>query len=226
MTVRKRIVCLANSRKLQGRCIAGCEMSQGRPNVWIRPVSDREHEEVSEYERQYEDGSDPMVMDMIDVPLREPRPKGYQQENWLIDPDFYWVKVGALSWDDLEAYAVTDGTLWINGHRTFHGVNDFFPLDQAGTVRSSLTLIHVDMVELRVLRPGENFGNPKRRVQGRFTFAGNSYSLRVTDPKIEREYLAHQDGRYSLGESYLTISLGEPFEGNCYKLIAAVIQKD
>jgi len=77
----KRIVCLANSRKLNGRCIAGKELLGGRSVGWIRPVSAREHEEVSEYERQYEDGSDPQVLDIIDVSLLDPRPKSYQQEN-------------------------------------------------------------------------------------------------------------------------------------------------
>jgi len=48
MATVKRIVCLANSRKLQGRCIAGREIVQGKPGAWIRPVSAREHEEVSE----------------------------------------------------------------------------------------------------------------------------------------------------------------------------------
>lgn len=225
MAIIKRIVCLANSRKLLGRCIAGCEVQEGGSSAWIRPVSDREHEEVSEYERQYENGSDPVVMDIIDVPLKEPRPKGYQQENWLIDADAYWVKVGTVSWDDLEEYAVTDGTLWINGYHTFHGVNDVIPVDVAATVQSSLKLIHVGSLDLHVFKPGEAFGNPKRRVQGRFTFAGNSYSLWVTDPNREKEYLAREDGVYGLGESYLTISLGEPYNGNCHKLIAAVIQE-
>lgn len=226
MAIIKRIVCLANSRKLQGRCIAGRELVDGEPADWIRPVSDRQHEEVSEYERQYEDGSDPMVMDIIDVPLVGSSPKGYQQENWLIDPDHYWVKVGMVSWNNLEASAVTDGTLWINGHHTYNGVNDVIPLGVVATVQSSLMLIHVDRVDLDVFKPGEAFGNPKRRVQGRFTFAGNNYALWVTDPNVEREYLLREDGSYSLGESYLTISLGEPYNGNCYKLIAAVIQKD
>lgn len=85
MPVKKRIVCLANSRKLSGRCIAGKELVE--PRRWIRPVSVREHEEVSEYERQYEDGSDPRVLDIFDVELLEPRPRTYQQENWLLDPD-------------------------------------------------------------------------------------------------------------------------------------------
>jgi hypothetical protein len=34
------------------------------------------------------------------------------------------------------------------------------------------------------------------------------------------------DGSYNLGSSYLTISLGEPFRGDYYKLVAAVIGAD
>jgi Dual OB-containing domain len=92
----KRLVCLANSRKLHGRCIAGRELLAGRPGEWVRPVSDREHEEVSEYERQYEDGSDPRILDIIDVPLIAPRASPHQPENWLLDPGMYWRKLESL----------------------------------------------------------------------------------------------------------------------------------
>ena len=47
----KRIVCLANSRKLNGRCLAGKEFGGKGVGTWIRPVGAREHGEVSEYER-------------------------------------------------------------------------------------------------------------------------------------------------------------------------------
>lgn len=92
MPTVKRIVCLANSRKLSDRCIAGKEYSGGQPGGWVRPVSAREHEEVSECERQYQDRGDPCVLDIMDVPFLEARPKNYQQENWLLDPEHYWVR--------------------------------------------------------------------------------------------------------------------------------------
>ncbi len=130
MAITKRIVCLANSRKLQGRCIAGREIGEGIPATWVRPVSDRQHEEVSEDERQYEDGSDPRVLDIIDIPLLEPRPNGYQKENWLLDSSTYWVRVGQYARMDLGRLVSDDGALWISGHHTFNGENDYVPLDR------------------------------------------------------------------------------------------------
>ena len=144
MATAKRIVCLANSRKLNGRCIAGKELSRDQPVGWIRPVSAREHEEVSEYERQYQDGSDPRVLDIMDVPLLDARPKGYQQENWLLDPDNYWVKVGRATWSDLQRLADPVEPLWINGHSTYNGRNDKIPLSLAGDLKSSLRLVWAD----------------------------------------------------------------------------------
>lgn len=64
---------------------------------WVRPVSARENEEVSEDKRQYGDGSDPGVPDIIDVPVLEAQPGDYQAENWLLDPGSYWERVGTFS---------------------------------------------------------------------------------------------------------------------------------
>lgn len=225
MGIVKRIVCLANSRKLQGRCIAGREIIEGKPGPWVRPVSDREHEEVSEYERRYVDGGEPRLLDVIDIPLREPRPRYYQKENWLLQSGRRWVKLGQLSWRHLDALADKTGPLWINGHSTYHGLEDRIPLDQAMVLQSSLKLIRVNEAQIRVFMPSVAFGDQSRRVQVRFEFAGVTYALRVTDPRIEHNYLAKGDGNYVLGESYLTISLGEPYRGHCYKLVAAVIQR-
>ena len=190
----KRIVCLANSRKLHGRYIAGREWDGVRAGRWVRLVSERAGQEVSEYERQYEDGSDPRVLDVIDIPVLEARPKDWQTENWLLDPEHYWEKAGRLSWFDLPALADPAASLWIDGHHTYKGRNDRIPLEAADSVIDSLRLIHVDRMQLVVGRPGEAFGNNKRRVQGRFGHAGREYALWVTDPGCERTWLAKLDG--------------------------------
>lgn len=219
----KRLVCLANSRKLRGRCVAGRELFQGNPAGWIRPVSDREHEEVSARERQYQDGSEPRLLDIVDIPLLEPRPKSYQQENWLLDPNWYWTVRGTFPHASLGLLTEAPGPIWINGYHTYHGFNNYVPVEAVGGINSSLKLIAVHGLQLHVHRPGEAFGDMTRRVQADFSFSGVNYGLRVTDPAIEIVYLAQADGVYALGASYLTISLGEPYGGNCYKLVAAII---
>ena len=57
-------------------------------------------------------------------------------------------------------------------------------------------------------------------------YGGKEYRLWVTDPVYERLFLAKPDGDYKLGESFLTVSLGEPHNNACYKLIAAIIERD
>ena len=223
MTEVKHLVCLANSRKLSGRCIAGRDWNDGRPGPWIRPVSAREKQEVSEYERQYRDGSDPQVLDILRVPVLEHRPEGYQCENWLLDPAWYWTKVGRFPQEHLSRLLDPRAPLWIDGNSSYSGQNDRIPLTIAAQVAGSLRLIRVTDLQLKVFAPGEAFGNNKRRVQGAFVHCGSTYSLWVTDPGFERSYLAREDGTYGIGAAYLTISLGEPYGDYCYKLIAAIL---
>lgn len=221
----KRIICLANSRKTSGRCIAGKEVfPDGSVGGWIRPVSDRPTEEVSEYERQYEYGSDPQVLDVIGIPLKNALPKGFQRENWLLDPNYYWKKIESVDWDDLSVFADNPAALWINGHSTDNGKNDRIPISITNSIESSLYFIRLPALELSVFAPGSNFGNLKRRVQGRFQYRGEDYWVWVTDPRYEREYLQRPNGNYHIGECFLTISLGDEYHGHAYKFIAAIIE--
>ena len=225
MGTEKRVICLANSRKLSGRCIAGVEIVGGKTAGWIRLVSDRENMEVSEWERQYENGRDPKVMDIIDIPLLRHQPWRHQNENWLLDSGYYWRRTGKAKWKHLEFLAYVGYYLWVDGFSSYSGKNDRIPDNRNDSLKDSLCLIHVDRLELRVFAPGEAFGNAKRRVQARFEHTGAEYALWVTDPRYERKYLRMPDGGYHLGESYMTISLAEPYRGHVYKLVAAIVER-
>ena len=220
----KRIVCLANSRKMAGRCVAGKEISEGnQPGNWIRPVSNRESESISETERCYADGNDPELLDIIEVPFLGPKPKGYQQENWLLNASRQWRHVGRLSWDDLPQLADPVSPLWTNGFNSRDGENDQVPVDIAAGHDTSLRLVRVDDLTVIVSdpsRPSANFPI----LRGRFSHCNETYCFRITDPVSENGSINLPYGEYPVGRRYLTVSLGEPFEGNAYKLIAAIIR--
>ena len=51
------------------------------------------------------------------------------------------------------------------------------------------------------------------------------YWLSVTDPEVEATYYNNDFGEYPItGENvFICVSIGEPYEGYCYKLVAGVI---
>lgn len=223
----KRIVCLANSRKFNGRCVAGIEIADDQRLGWIRPVSARQSQEVSPDEQQYADGTEPRVLDIMTVPLLGPVPRHHQQENWLLDPARRWTHEDSIPVGDLTRLVDPIEPLWIDGYHTGRGTHDRVPWDQAIQLRSSLRLIHVDQVELAVLTTGGTFGPPRRQVRGCFRHQGRDYNLSVTDLEYERRYRGRPDGNYEIQESFLTVSLGDRFEEQdaCFKLIAAIVER-
>ncbi|MED7928819.1 hypothetical protein SMD20_31540 [Nonomuraea sp. LP-02] len=48
----------------------------------------------------------------------------------------------------------------------------------------------------------------------------------MTDPDYEQTYLAKRDGIYEIGETFITVSLGEPHTDEyTYKLVAAIMER-
>jgi len=223
----KRIVCLANSRKHSGRCVAGKEVLTTGYGQWIRPVSARTSAEISEEERRYANGALPHVLDIITIPMIGATPQLHQSENYVIDADFYWVKKGELSWPDVKQLVDKPAPLWTNNDSTYYGLNDRVKVEAASRLKSSLMLIDPESLIIRVAAEGAEFGNPRRRVRADFKHLGTPYSLIVTDPVAERALLAKPNGEHEMKNTYLCVSLGEPHtDGWCYKLVATVINKD
>lgn len=227
MGYTKTIVCLANSRKPpSGRCVAGREVASVGFGAWIRPISERPTQEISEEERRYQDGTDPKVLDIIAIEMKRALPEHHQQENHLIDDGYYWVKRGVVSWRDLQA-AIEDpaGPLWLNGYSSSYGHNDRVPEDLANGLPRSLFLVRPDDFTLAVASEGGDFAPARRRVRAEFELCGHSYCIVVTDPWMERQCLAGSDGRTKLDDALLCVSLGESFHGFAYKLAAAIITR-
>lgn len=225
MGYQKKIVCLANSRKPpSGRCVAGREVLAGGFGGWIRPVSARSTREISEEERRYEDGTDPMVLDVIAIEMSNPQQDGHQRENHLIDDSYYWVKRGTVSWAEIQgAIEIPEGPLWINGYSSSHGFNDQVPEDYLGHAKRSLFLVRPETLSLAVAVEGGGLAPRRRRVRAEFRLGGQRYCIVVTDPRIERQYLAGVDGERIIEDALLCVSLGGSFHGYAYKLAAAVI---
>jgi hypothetical protein len=219
MQYTKTIVCFANSRKTSGRCVAGKTVSGNAPGPWFRPVSARATHEISLEERRYQDGSDPQLLDVLMIPCEAPQPLPYQPENHLIDADYYWEREGSLSFTDVDGWLDQPAILWGSGHSGYAFENNRIP--EGTAAQHSLYLIRVD--SLNILVGPKSADYPKRIVRGQFHFAGVRYCLSVTDPAIEASYLARDNGTYTIRRPALCVSLGDPYQGYFYKLIAAVL---
>jgi hypothetical protein len=217
----KQIVCLANARKNSGRCIAGKEVLAEGYGQWIRPVSVRDSAELSQDERRYENGVQPKVLDIVEIPLAGPKPQLHQSENYVVDSRYYWKKKGELTWPSVKRLVDKPVPLWSTGDSTQNGHNDRVKLETASNLTNSLMLIEPEDLIVRV---GPDFGTVWRRLRARFRHAGTHYNLSVTDPVAEKHFLAKPNSDYKLSDMYLCISLGEPYtDGWCYKLVATII---
>lgn len=214
------ILCLANSRKHGGKCIAGLR-TDGKG--WIRPV--KQDEPLSRRDCILEDGSEVEVLDVIKIDLIGPQPEIHQPENWLI---------GSKPWKLVSrpASAAHQGILWshIESGPTLLGnkadrihIKSF----HEAPAQASLTLVTPAQVEWTIT---ENIMG-RRQTRAVFKLGGTNYDLVVTDPKWENYLKGFSEGNYSsksIGlkpkqEFLLTISLGKPLHGYCYKLVASVL---
>lgn len=219
MTYTRTIVCLANSRKTSGRCIAGKEWGNGVAGAWFRPVSSRHSHEVSEEERRFQNGQDPRLLDIITIPCTAPQPMPHQEENHVLDAGYYWKKQDVLPWHQVDSLLDAPSELWSLGESSYAFLNNRVADGYRGG--KSLYLIAVD--ELRLLVGAKSTQYPKRIVRGEFTYRGIDYRMAVTDPAVEKAFLERADGNYVIEDPRLCISLGDPYQGYFYKLIAAVL---
>jgi hypothetical protein len=192
---------------------------------WIRPVSVRPSAEISLEERRYENGGDPQIFDVINIPMIAPVPRVHQTENHMIDADQYWTKEAALTWADLSSLVERPASLWLNAASTYHGTNDCVAQIHAAQLSSSLFLIRPETLNVQVQAEGGMYGRAKKRVRADFRYNGTRYNFIVTDPVAEQAFLQRDEGVFPVNNVYLCVSLTEAYDGDgrCHKLVATII---
>lgn len=211
------IVILASSRKNGGICLAGKRLSTGE---WVRPVSMQPGQSWSVRSLNYLAGAVPQVGERFMLPLGEGVPGAYQRENCHVRFS-RWHAAGRMNTRELTRLVDRPPALWLDGWHTVHGWNDRIP-ERVAAQRcdSSLLLIRPDTLRFRLDQGGGNLA-----LRAVFDYRGQHYDLKVTDDQVRAQWIERlADGHDGHADALLCISLGQAYEGYCYKLAASVIE--
>lgn len=223
MSPLKRIVCLANSWKLDERCIAGIDLNTGK---WIRPVCDSlcpQDGKVPGSVRLIE-GREPEILDILEIPLADSgNDFGFECENLSVLSG-QWKCLGKVQPTDLLQYC---GSFTHILHNSWKYVNPSslqrLPFHQ----RRTLQLVQV--VSFSVEQGTSSKGNTEWRGTIQSPNGQRMEGAKITDPLFVRKL----ETGYQLQGNYLvTVSLSMPYrphsnwegEDPCWKLIAGVIE--
>jgi hypothetical protein len=211
-----RLICLANSRRDGGRCIAGIDLETGR---WIRPVP-RLGGAIPE-ERTFLSGKLLEPLDIIEIELDPPTyTTRFQCENRCLK-NWNWRLAGRVAPKDIHKYRNNAATVLHGPGKTVEPAE----LERLPPAKwSSLELVHATNVSFQ---PDTR---KTLRWQAKFSLgpSGPTYCLTITDP--EATVLLNRKQAIK-PECLLTVSLTEPKELTefgkpelCYKLVAAVME--
>jgi len=163
---------------------------------------------------------------LVSISLTEPKPAKHQPENWLFEK---------TPWKLIERPASSDVLKIVRNMLSadpflFQDTNDRISCKELDRkpASSSLAIIHPKKLEFRIT---SSFSGTKQ-LRARFDLGNGMFDLVVTDPIWKERLRNKNNGTYSLSDVgidigipiYLTISLGEPLDGYCYKLVAAILQ--
>ena len=215
-------ICLANSRKHGGKCVAGIR-TDGKG--WIRLVSFWGDGVLQPAQTVLPGAGVAQALDHVRAAFRFARRAPHQPENWVL-ADAPWQLVSRPAKDHavplLRAHIAKGPALFGNTEdRIAYAALQIAPAD------ASLALAFVNFIEWQIVE-----ANGKRRARVRFVVGTQVYDLGLTDPFWEARIAKLPPGRYAKETAglkrddrlLLTISLGEPFrDGCCYKLVAGII---
>ncbi|MTF39635.1 dual OB domain-containing protein [Cyanobacterium aponinum] len=220
---RVEIICLANSKKHGGRCIAGIRTDE---KGWIRPIG-RNDDHGALFPEDYIliDGSEPRKLSVIEIGISTPKPKPYQPENWLIETIPWRLVSNSLNQSHLRLIK----NAFFQGDNLFGTTSDRIPYIQLEQYPAKSSLEIIQPVGVKWVIKNNYSGN--RQIRAIFYLHNVEYDLVVTDLDWLKKLAQFDLGYYTSEDIGLpqqvkflfTISLGVPYNGDCYKLVAAVI---
>lgn len=215
----KYFICLANSYKRGGRCIAGVEVisvsngrwdpvhnDDGRPR-WIRPIATTTYGEIPNFIAE-----DIKMLSVVKLSNVIPCPEEAHTEN------VYYSRI-----EQINNGASLDASFLCQfidtKHQSiFHNRGRAVPAEMLIGIHYSLMLIHPEKASAYI---DENREKSKNRMK--FSYYGVEYDFPITDPAFLDEFKRYPERFAGIPDVYLALSLGLEFEGWHHKLVAGVI---
>ena len=214
-----QLLCLANSFKAGGRCLAGLKWPE--MTEWIRPVASTRGAQLSVRQASvygtFGNFREIQLLELIEVPLLQAVPLSYQPENWLIDELSRISLIRKVSLSEVRDALMNRARSRGNFFERIPSSNISVSDTQSG-LGSSLELVNATGVRF--------WKNDGGKLRVNFNQLGDSRTFRdfpVTDPvRIQN----HVSAAETHGDFLLTFSLGEEFNGRHYVLNCGVIPLD
>lgn len=220
--MEKYFICLANSYKHGGRCIAGIEVvpqsdgslgivrhDDGRPR-WIRPVSMSANGEIPNHLAESF-----KIFSLVKLTDVEPCPDNAHTE------DVHCTRMEICPFELSPTKEFLNQLIDTQHKAVFYFRGKSIPTTIIDRLDYSLMLIHPDNAYAYC---DEERENSKYRMK--FTYNGSNYDFPITDPVFLEQFKKSPDSYADLDGVYLVLSLGIAFEGFHYKLVATVLFPD
>jgi hypothetical protein len=206
-----QIICLANSYKNQGKCIAGIDQESGK---WVRPISG------------LEDGRIPLgtecipsdsikILDILNIPVDIERKFGHEIEN-IGYKNSPWQVIGSAEVVNLLRYC--------EHNLLFPDYGRMIPYEY---IKSQAPVRTLQLIEAKSFSCHKNSQGKWRGVIADEKYDSADIDLSITDP-IVLERLNRGENLSS--HCLLCLSLGQPWQPDsdtplrCYRLIAGMIE--
>ncbi|SEJ73300.1 hypothetical protein SAMN04487995_6173 [Dyadobacter koreensis] len=214
MTIR--FVCLANSVKEGGRCLAGIELNKNNEPLigkngpkWIRPICKTQHGKIYTHWVTHI-----KLLDIVEIESTGfPGKPSYQSENIFFKDEDLKV-VGRFDRNELS-------NLCDNRYYIFGNWGKALSTDEIVFLDYSLVLIHVSQFQVTERINPDDPGKKKIRLQ--FSYHETNYDFPVTDPVFLQLYGSNPAILEIISSLYLCVSIGINFNGWYYKLVAGIV---